>query len=148
MSNNPQETIDLARKIAKHLKKGSIICLHGELGSGKTTFVKGLAQALGIQKEVQSPTFVLMNIYEGKMKLYHVDLYRLEDIKEIERIGYEEFLFGDGLAVVEWADKLKELYPSECLTVTLHHAGEEKREVCIKAKGKKYEGTIKELSTR
>jgi tRNA threonylcarbamoyladenosine biosynthesis protein TsaE len=138
-SKSPGETTSLARVLARELRPGSIVCLHGDLGAGKTTFVKGMAASLGIDKEaVTSPTFVLMNIYEGKRSLYHFDLYRLEDPKEIQGIGYEEFFYGEGISVIEWADKLKELYPTECLKIELRHKDAHTREIFFSAAGQKH----------
>jgi tRNA threonylcarbamoyladenosine biosynthesis protein TsaE len=147
-SHHPKDTLALAASIATKLKKGSIVCLHGDLGSGKTTFVQGLAAALGVKETVQSPTFVLMNMYEGRKRLFHFDLYRLENIKEIERLGYEEFFYGDGIAVVEWADKLKELYPPQCLVINFAHAGNDTRDIRLEAKGAVYGPVVKELAKR
>lgn len=140
ISNSEQETGLFARKLAGLLKPGSILCLHGDLGAGKTTFTKGLAEGLKIKPEkVHSPTFTLLNIYEGKVPLYHFDLYRMDDIKEILNIGYEEFLYGDGIAVIEWADKLKELLPPEFLKIEFKHEGEDKRSIAVSAQGKTYD---------
>src|SRR3990167_3061167 len=105
LSKSTDQTLELGEKLARHLRKGDILCLGGELGSGKTIFIKGIAQGLKISPaKVHSPTFVLMNAYEGKLPLYHFDLYRLEGVREISTIGYEEFLYGDGVSVIEWAD--------------------------------------------
>ncbi len=138
-SHSEEETWALAKHLAGHLKAGDIVCLYGDLGSGKTTFTKGLAQGLKIKmNKVHSPTFTLMNIYEGKRPLYHFDLYRMDDIKEILNIGYEEFLFGDGIAVVEWADKLKSLLPEEFMEVRFSHAGENERTITLCPHGEQY----------
>lgn len=140
ISNSAQETTQLAKRIAQSLKAKDIICLCGDLGTGKTTFVKGIAQHLKIKEsEVNSPTFTLLNIHEGKIPLYHFDLYRLDNLNEIVRLGYEEFFYGDGICVIEWADKLKQLIPSEYLAVQLKHQGENKRLITLQAHGKRYE---------
>ena len=116
-----------------------IVSIVGSSGSGKTTLVKGLAKGLNIDPhDVSSPTFVIMNIYGTRRKLYHFDLYRLNDFKEIADIGYEEFLFGDGLAVVEWADKLKEGLPQECLKISIEHKEENRREISLLPQGERY----------
>ncbi len=128
LSNNSNETLKLGEKISTQLKAGDIVCLFGDLGSGKTTFVKGLAQGLGIEADVvNSPTFVLLNIHEGKLPLYHFDLYRLEDVQEILALGYEEYFYGEGITVVEWAERLKHLMPKKYVHVELSHQGENKR---------------------
>ncbi len=133
LSNNFEQTLRLGKKISAQLKAGDIVCLFGDLGSGKTTFVKGLAQGLGIEADVvNSPTFVLLNVHEGKLPLYHFDLYRLEDVKEILALGYEEYFYGEGITVVEWAERLETLMPKKYVRVELSHRGEEKRLIKIR----------------
>ena len=146
LSKSPQETLDLARSVARHLPKGSIVCLHGDLGAGKTTFVKGMVRALGFDPDnVTSPTFVLMNIYEGKRPVYHFDLYRLEKPDDIRQIGYDEFLYGSGISVVEWAERLGELYPPQFLKIELRHKGESAREIVMEARGRRYTDVIEKV---
>src|SRR5262245_3474029 len=148
-SKNPQDTLELARKIAKQLKKGAIVCLHGDLGAGKTTFVKGMVKALGVEENaVTSPTFVLMNIYEGKLPLYHFDLYRLENADDIMQIGYEEFLYGEGISVIEWAERLKELYPKEYVKIELRHKSAREREIVLETRGRPYESILKKIGKK
>lgn len=140
ISTSTQETIKFAANLAKSLRKGDILCLFGDLGTGKTTFVKGIAQGLKVKSsEVNSPTFVLLNIYEGKIPMYHFDLYRLEHIHEISRLGYEEFFYNEGVTIVEWAEKLGELMPQEYLAVLLTHQEENKRLITLRSHGKRYE---------
>ena len=128
LSKNQDQTLKLGKKISSQLKAGDIVCLFGDLGSGKTTLVKGIAQGLGIEADlVNSPTFVLLNIYEGKLPLYHFDLYRLEEVQEILALGYEEYFYGDGITVVEWAERLEHLMPEEYWRVELLHRGENHR---------------------
>ncbi len=135
ISKSEQETIDFGQKLAGKLKAGDIVCLSGELGAGKTTLVKGLAQGLKINPaKVHSPTFTLMNIYEGKFPLYHFDLYRMDDVREIFNIGYEEFLYGDGVSVVEWAEKLKALKPHKCIQIKIIHKKEKERIIEMKCR--------------
>lgn len=139
LSTNTEQTLRLGEKLARHLRGGDILCLEGDLGSGKTTLIKGIAKGLKIAPEkVNSPTFVLMNAYQGKLPLYHFDLYRLEHVREISSIGYEEFLYGDGVSVIEWADKLEELTPKEYLRVELKHEGENERLIKLSAVGERY----------
>ena len=131
------ETQAIAVELTKVLKSNAILCLYGDLGSGKTTFVKGMAKALRIPMEdVQSPTFVLMRVYEGKLPVYHFDLYRLEDIKEIERIGLDDYLYDGGISVIEWADRLEDKLPTDYIRVDLKHKKENERQIMIKAFGK------------
>ncbi|MDP2652941.1 MAG: tRNA (adenosine(37)-N6)-threonylcarbamoyltransferase complex ATPase subunit type 1 TsaE [Candidatus Omnitrophota bacterium] len=134
-SRSEKETRDLGRSLASFLKKGDIVCLFGDLGSGKTTFVKGLAEGFKIKPSgVNSPTFVLMNVYEGKLPVYHFDLYRIEG-QDLPRIGYEEFFYGDGISVVEWADRLGNEMPAEYLSVRLAHQSPDERMIEITAHG-------------
>lgn len=143
LSTSTEQTQRLGERLARHLCKGDILCLEGELGSGKTTLIKGIANGLKIAPaKVNSPTFVLMNAYEGRLPLYHFDLYRLEGAREISSIGYEEFLHGDGVAVVEWADRLGELAPKEYLRIELAHQGENARLIKLSAAGAHYHRVI------
>ncbi len=113
---SPQETIEFAKRWAKQVKPGSVLCLEGQLGSGKTTFVKGLAEGLGLKhpEQVKSPTFVLMHIYKAKTPLYHFDCYRLDSAEELENIGFEDFV-GDpqSIACIEWAEKAAKILPPD-----------------------------------
>jgi tRNA threonylcarbamoyladenosine biosynthesis protein TsaE len=138
LSHNQDETINLGVKIAARVKPGDIICLFGELGTGKTTFVKGLAEGLKIKsRQVHSPTFVLLNIYEGRLPLFHFDLYRLGDPCEIAQLGHEEYFYDNGVAVIEWAERLKQFMPEDYLAVRLEHQGEDLRAVELEAVGER-----------
>ena len=146
MTENPEETIRFAARLGKLMKKGDIVCFFGDLGSGKTTFIKGIAQGLNINpSEVNSPTFVLMNNYRGKLPVFHFDLYRLENINEISAIGYDEFIYDDGVSVIEWADRLNDHLPEEYLKVELKHKELNKRIIVISSVGKRYEKISKLL---
>ncbi len=114
-----EETIKLGELIGRALKPGDIIALRGELGAGKTVLVKGMAKGLDIKEEPNSPTFVLMNVYQGRMPLYHFDLYRISGAEELEGIGYEEYLFGGGVSVVEWAERAEEIFPQSTIEVEI-----------------------------
>jgi tRNA threonylcarbamoyladenosine biosynthesis protein TsaE len=130
-----EETIAFAAKFAKFLKRGDTVCLFGDLGSGKTAFVKGMAKGLKIAPgHVHSPTFTLMNIYEGQVPIYHFDLYRIT-AGDLFGLGYEEFFYGNGVAAVEWSERLEGLLPKEHWHVTLKHAGDDKREIAITVQG-------------
>lgn len=125
----------LAKKFARTLKPGNVVALSGGLGSGKTTFIKGIALGLGLRDadEVKSPTFVLMHVYKTRIPLYHFDLYRLETPQEVEALGFEDFA-GDPKAItcVEWAEKAKGLLPAAAREVRLEIAGENSRRIVIK----------------
>ncbi len=115
-----QETAALGRKIAQQAQPGGICALNGGLGVGKTVFTQGIAQGLGIDGPVCSPTFTILQEYEGgRMPFYHFDVYRIADIEEMEEIGYEDYFYGDGFTVVEWANMFEGLLPPACQKVTI-----------------------------
>jgi tRNA threonylcarbamoyladenosine biosynthesis protein TsaE len=113
------ETFSLGQAIGEVLEPGDIICLYGDLGTGKTVLTQGIGRGLGVKELIDSPTFTLINQYLGRIILYHLDLYRLEDSWELEQLGWEEFLYGDGASVVEWAEKLENQLPANYLKISL-----------------------------
>ena len=133
ISYSPEETIRLGEELAKGLTKGDVIALYGDLGGGKTTFTKGLGKGLGVKDNyrINSPTFVLIKEYEAKLPIYHMDLYRLDNLKDIEDVGIEEYIYGDGVAIIEWAEKIKKILPKEHIAVKFIVKGESKREIKI-----------------
>jgi len=116
---NTKETLKLGEIIGKSLKPGNIIALVGDLGAGKTVLVKGIAKGLGVDEEPNSPTYVIMNSYEGRIPLYHFDLYRVSSEDELLGIGYDEFFFGDGVAAVEWADRVQGIFPEHTIKIEI-----------------------------
>ncbi|MCD8300817.1 MAG: tRNA (adenosine(37)-N6)-threonylcarbamoyltransferase complex ATPase subunit type 1 TsaE [Clostridiales bacterium] len=117
---SPEETYILGERLGKAASPGDIFSLVGDLGVGKTVFTQGFAHGLGIEGPVNSPTFTILQIYEdGRLPLYHFDVYRIEDPDEMEEIGYEEFFFGEGVCIVEWADRIRELLPGNCREVKI-----------------------------
>lgn len=147
LTKSPEETARLGERLAHQLKGGEILCLFGNLGSGKTTFTKGLAKGLKIdEKKVNSPTFVIMNMYEGKKPLYHFDFYRFDRPEEIGGVGYDEFLYGDGVAVIEWAERFGDLMPPKRLDIHFKYQDETHRAVTFKAHGEPYQELIRKLS--
>jgi tRNA threonylcarbamoyladenosine biosynthesis protein TsaE len=132
ISQSAEATIQMAADFAKELKAGDILLLEGDLGAGKTTFVKGLAKGLKAKSsQVVSPTFVLMNIYQGRLPIYHFDLYRLEKPEEIASLNIDEYLDGDGVAVIEWPKRLGADMPTNTYVVEFKHKDENTREICI-----------------
>lgn len=128
MSESEQETLSLASRFAGELKAGDVVALWGDLGAGKTQFVKGIARQLGIPAEsVTSPTFTLIHEYEGRLPLYHFDFYRLQQIEEALEIGVEEYFWGEGVCVVEWPDIITPLLPDAYYSVDITAAGTNKR---------------------
>jgi len=123
----------IGEKLARKLRPGDIIALSGDLGSGKTTFTKGIGKGLGVKdpKRINSPTFVLIKEYNGRIPLYHLDLYRLDDLKEIENLAIEEYIYGNGVTVIEWAEKIKSILPEKHISVRLKIKGDNKRKVII-----------------
>lgn len=117
---SPAETKRAGYEIGCRVKPGSIYALYGDLGVGKTVFTKGLAEGLGIKEDVNSPTFTILQIYEdGRIPLYHFDVYRIGDPEEMEEIGYEDYFFGQGVCLVEWANLIDELMPKETVSITI-----------------------------
>jgi len=133
LTNSAEETMLIAEKLAKTLNPGDMIALSGDLGSGKTTFTKGIGKGLGVKdsRRINSPTFVLIKEYGGKIPLYHLDLYRLDALKEIENLAIEEYIYGTGVTVIEWAEKIKCLLPEKHILVKFKIKGDTKREVVI-----------------
>lgn len=124
-SYSPEETEAAGWQLASEVKPGTVIALDGDLGCGKTVFTKGFAAALGITEPVTSPTFTILQIYEeGRLPLFHFDVYRIADIDEMDEIGYEEYFFGDGVCLVEWASVIEELLPADVIRVTIEKAPE------------------------
>lgn len=148
ISKSVNRTLKIGRAIAKNLQRGDIVCLSGQLGSGKTVFIKGVASGLGIaRKNIISPSFVLIREYpKAKLPFYHFDLYRLKEQKQILDLGYEEYLYGDGVSVIEWADRLKNLAPRECLKIELLIRGDKERQVKFSAFGKHYKELLDKIS--
>lgn len=138
-----QSTVDtqaLGEQLGRLLEAGDIVCLYGELGSGKTVLSKGMAKGLGVSPEhaVRSPSFVLIQRYQGRVPVYHADLYRLDRPTDITDIGLRECLAGDGVAVIEWADKLDASLPSERLDIALAHQTEQTRLITLTPQGARY----------
>lgn len=146
-SESYKDTLKLGRIIAGRIKPADIICLFGQLGAGKTALVKGIAEGLGIKRgEVVSPSFILMRLHKkGRIPLYHFDLYRLNDPLEITAAGFEEYLYGDGAAVVEWADRLKYLTPKEFLKLELSIKGKDRRLIVFSAYGGRYKQLLRKI---
>lgn len=134
VTNSPEETLNLGCKFGRTLKPGTVVALTGELGTGKTIFTKGIAKALGVKEYeyVNSPSFVIVKEYQSKrMPLYHFDLYRLKEARDLETVGYEEYFYSKGISVVEWADRAMDILPDKCVYVRFRHLGENKREIML-----------------
>ncbi|MDO8476922.1 MAG: tRNA (adenosine(37)-N6)-threonylcarbamoyltransferase complex ATPase subunit type 1 TsaE [Candidatus Rokubacteria bacterium] len=129
VSRSAQETQALGARLGRRLGRGDVVGCIGPLGAGKTCFLQGLARGLGVMTDVTSPTFVLVNQYRGRLTLYHVDAYRTGSLTELVDLGLEEMLHGEGVTVVEWADKLLPLLPPRTVTVTIAGLGDEPRQI-------------------
>ena len=131
VTTSTAETIELGRKFGQQLKGGEIICLIGTLGSGKTHLIKGIADGAGADKSetnVNSPTFVLVNEYQGRFDIYHIDAYRFESIEEFEQIGFDDFCYRNSVVLIEWADKIMPaLNQQDCIVIKLEHKGQNER---------------------
>ena len=126
-----KETTALGQRIGAQLKSGDILALSGPLGAGKTTLIQGIAQGLEIKDYVTSPTFILINEYQGRLPFYHIDLYRLEDPEQIEELGLSEYFEKDGVVVIEWAERLGDLLPEGAKQIKLEVTGEDKRKIWL-----------------
>jgi len=123
---NELDTKDFGRELAKKLKPGDVVALIGELGTGKTTLTKSIAEGLGITGMITSPTFTIVQEYpDGRLPLYHFDVYRLNSPEEMDELGYEEYFFGQGVCVVEWADQIAELIPEGSIMIRIEYGEKE-----------------------
>ncbi|MFQ6608776.1 MAG: tRNA (adenosine(37)-N6)-threonylcarbamoyltransferase complex ATPase subunit type 1 TsaE [Fidelibacterota bacterium] len=132
---SPEGTQDLAKDFASGLRRGDVVALSGDLGSGKTTFVQGLAEGLGVKGNVVSPTFKLVNEFSGKVPLYHIDFYRIQSTREILVIGLEHYLFGDGVTVIEWADLYPDIIPKGTIRVCFEVISQNERWIVVDREG-------------
>ena len=119
VTNSEDETVQLGRKFARILNSGSIVALIGDLSAGKTTFIKGICDELGVEEDVGSPTFTLINEYNGELPVYHIDCYREQNVRGWIDIGIEEYLYGSGITLIEWAEMLENLLPAETIRVEI-----------------------------
>ena len=116
----PEDTYELGRKMGQEAVPGQIVCINGDLGVGKTVFTQGFAQGLGIDEPVNSPTFTIVQQYdEGRLPLYHFDVYRIGDISEMDEIGYEDCFFGEGVCLIEWSGLIRDILPDHVTQVTI-----------------------------
>lgn len=131
-TNSAAETRALGEELSSNLRPGDVVVLEGELGAGKSELARGIARGLGVRETVTSPSFTILNVYEsGRYPLYHFDWYRLESADELYELGMDEYLGGDGIAVVEWAERCPEAVPENTIRITLDVTGEESRRIQI-----------------
>lgn len=130
-TNNSEDTIELGQKFGALLTKGSIVGFFGDLGSGKTTMIKGVTQGLGVKGLVKSPSFVVVTEYQGKLPVYHIDLYRINKLNELFEIGFEQYLYGDGVSLIEWAEKVEKFLPMSAIKVKIEIINQNQRRITI-----------------
>jgi tRNA threonylcarbamoyladenosine biosynthesis protein TsaE len=147
-TSRSEDTFRVGRIIGEELETGSVVCLYGDLGAGKTVLSQGIGCGLGVKQIINSPTFTLINQYQGRLPLYHLDLYRLEVSEELEQLGWEEFVYGDGVAIIEWPEILQGLLPANYLKVALEKdlkVHEEYRQIVLDGIGQGFQGVFKRI---
>ena len=149
-SHSPEQTQLLGSYLGELAQKADVFLLVGELGTGKTCLVQGIARGLNVKEYAFSPSFVILREYHGRLPLYHIDFYRLDHIEELADLGLEEYFYGDGVCVVEWAEKGLQIVPRDNLLITLHYipAFETKRSICLKPQGARYRELTEQLKIR
>lgn len=144
-SFSPEDTFRIGRMTGEKALPGQIYTLRGDLGVGKTVFTQGVARGLGIREPVNSPTFtIVQEYYEGRLPFFHFDVYRIEDIEEMEEIGYDDYFFGGGVCMIEWPGRIEELLPEDCIDVQIEKdlsKGFDYRRITIRQKGETHEDT-------
>lgn len=147
ISRKPEETLLIGKIIGRNLTEKDVVALVGDLGTGKTCLTQGIARGLGVPDvyQITSPSFTLINEYQGRMMLYHFDLYRISRAREMDDIGYEEYLFGEGVSVIEWADRAEYILPDDTLFISINYAGEKERNIIISGQKKKMAVISEEL---
>jgi tRNA threonylcarbamoyladenosine biosynthesis protein TsaE len=143
MTHSAEETMAKSGALGKLLQGGEVLLLEGDLGAGKTTFTKGLAKGLEVTRNVNSPTFTIIKEYQGRLPLYHMDVYRLADSGE--DLGFDDYFESEGVTVVEWAHLIDEFLPKERLEIYIYHHGDDERKMVFTPIGKRYEEICKEL---
>lgn len=136
ITKDENETYKLGESIGRIVKSGTVFSLNGDLGAGKTHFTKGLAAGLEVEDYITSPSFTILNEYEGRLELHHFDVYRINDIFEMNEIGFEDYLYGNGVCVVEWGDMVKELLPFDTINISIKTIEDSVREIDIEENGK------------
>ncbi len=147
-SNSPEETFTLGRALGALLEPGDVVCLVGELGSGKTVLAQGIAAGIGVdpREGATSPTFTLVHEYRGRHRVYHIDLYRLDRLDEILDLGWDEWVYNGGVVVIEWAEKAGGLLPEERFVVEIEISGGTARKLALSASGARSQQRLRELA--
>jgi tRNA threonylcarbamoyladenosine biosynthesis protein TsaE len=145
ISHSEAQTRRLGARLGQLLEGGETIALQGELGTGKTRWVQGVGQGLGVAQNVTSPTFTLVNEFPGRLTLYHIDLYRINQAAEALAFGLEDYLYGEGVCLIEWAERVVEILPPHRLWITFHYLDETKRRITMQAAGDRYQKLIEDF---
>lgn len=149
-SHSPEQTQSVGRYLGEIAQKADVFLLIGELGAGKTCLIQGIARGLNVKEYAFSPSFVILREYHGRLPLYHIDFYRLNRIEEITALGLEEYFYGDGVCVIEWAENGMQILPSDNLLITMHYisASETGRFISLKPQGEHYHKLVKQLEKK
>jgi tRNA threonylcarbamoyladenosine biosynthesis protein TsaE len=145
---SPEDTQRLGEELGRLARPGDILLLSGELGAGKTCLTQGIAWGLGIEGYATSPSFVVMNQYQGRLPLYHIDLYRLDSVAEVMDLGLDDYLYGEGVCVVEWADRAPQAFPAEHLRIKISYLSDNGRRFEFESSGKRYVELLSQLKKR
>lgn len=145
VSTSTSQTSELGYKLGKLCFPGAVICLNGDLGAGKTTMTKSIAKGLDVQDYVTSPTFTIVNEYEGRYPVYHFDVYRVSDIDEMYDIGYEEYIYSQGVCIIEWSNLIEEILPESRIEINISTKTQEERVIQIKAYGDNCKEILKNI---
>ena len=150
LSSSAEATFEYGRTLGEFLQPGDVIALSGDLGAGKTCFVQGVAMGAGVQEksQVTSPTFTLIQEYQGRFPIYHFDVYRLNQAEDLYELGFEEYFYGEGITLIEWAERIPSLLPEEHLALSLHIDPDLTRHVRLIAFGEHYENTLRAFRER
>ncbi len=145
ITKSPEETKNLGKEVGKLAKPGDLLAFYGELGAGKTCFIQGISRGLKVKDYVTSPSFTIVNEYQGKIPIYHFDLFRL-NTEEILELGYEEYFYGEGLTVIEWAEKIEQLLPKEHLKIKIKFKDRYQRTISFISQGDSFNKFLEELN--
>ena len=145
ISNSPKHTQEIGARIGKIVQHGDILLLLGNLGAGKTCLTQGIARGMGIKEYTSSPSFVMVKEYQGRIPLFHIDLYRIEHIEETNSLGLDDYLYGNGVCVIEWADRALDLLPAESMLIKMNYLSQTSRSLEFQPEGKRYHTMLTDL---
>jgi tRNA threonylcarbamoyladenosine biosynthesis protein TsaE len=146
ITKSPKETKKLGKEISKLVKPGDLFAFYGELGTGKTCFIQGISEGLEVENYITSPSFTIINEYQGKIPIYHFDFYRLDSTAEIFDLGYEDYFYGEGLTVVEWSEKIEQYLPKEHLKISIKLKNYNERTISFIPQGDRFNKLLEELT--